>query len=366
MRGDRESEGVSLTREESMKIATGVWLSIALLLCATLGGSALSLDQDGVASAADSITLQGTGATFPAPLYQKWFSEYNQKHPEVQINYQALGSGAGVKQFQQGLVNFGASDAAMTDEEMKKVKDGVVLLPMTAGAIVISYNIPGVTDLKLSRAAYSGIFLGKIKQWNDPIVAKANPGVTIPATPITVVTRSDGSGTTFVFTTHLSAISPEWKAGPGAGKSVSFPVGVAGKGNPGVTALIKQTPGAIGYVEYGYAKQTGMPMAELENHNGKFVKADLQSGKDALATVQLPPDLRVWIPDPGGDSAYPIVTYTWLLCYKKYDDPKIAQAIKAVVQFGLTDGQKDSVELGYIPLPPNVVTVVTKALDQIS
>ena len=347
-----------------MKITVGVSLSIALLLCASLG--VRSFDRGGAALAADNITLQGTGATFPAPLYQKWFSEYNKLHPEVQINYQALGSGAGVKQFQQGLVNFGASDAAMTDDEIKKVKDGVVLLPMTAGSIVLSYNLPGVADLKLSREAYAGIFLGKIKQWNDPAIAKANPGVTLPAIPITVVTRSDGSGTTFVFTTHLSAISPEWKAGPGAGKSVNFPAGVAGKGNPGVTALLKQTPGAIGYVEYGYAKQTGMPMAELENHNGKFVKADLESGKNALATVQLPADLRAWIPDPAGDTAYPIVTYTWLLCYKKYDDPKIAQAIKAVLQYGLTDGQKDSVELGYIPLPPNVVTVVSKALDQIS
>ena len=225
-----------------MKIAVGISLSIALLLCASLGLGMRPLDRGGVAMAADNITLQGTGATFPAPLYQKWFAEYNKLHPEVQINYQALGSGAGVKQFQQGLVNFGASDSAMSDDEIKKVKDGVVLLPMTAGSIVLSYNLPGVTDLKLSRAAYIGIFLGKVKQWNDPIIAKANPGVNLPSTPITVVTRSDGSGTTYVFTTHLSAISPEWKAGPGPGKSVNFPVGVAGKGNPGVTALTSRPP----------------------------------------------------------------------------------------------------------------------------
>jgi phosphate transport system substrate-binding protein len=347
-----------------MRIVTGVCLSIALLLCASFG--VRSLDRAGVAHAADQITLQGTGATFPAPLYQKWFAEYNQLHPEVQINYQALGSGAGIKQFQQGLVNFGASDAAMTDAEMAKVQAGVVLLPMTAGAIVISYNLPGVAELKLSRAAYSGIFLGKIKQWNDPVIVKANPGVTLPDTAITVVSRSDGSGTTFVFTTHLSAISPEWKAGPGAGKSVNFPVGVAGKGNPGVTALIKQTPGAIGYVEYGYAQQTHMPMAILENYDGKYVKADLQTGKNALAAVTLPPDLRAWLPDPTGPDAYPIVTYTWLLCYKKYDDPKIAQTVKSLVDYGLTAGQKDSEALGYIPLPPNVVDKVKKAADQIS
>jgi phosphate transport system substrate-binding protein len=346
-----------------MKIAVGISLSIALLLCASFA----MRDRADVATAADNITLQGTGATFPAPLYQKWFAEYNKLHPEVQVNYQALGSGAGVKQFQQGLVNFGASDAAMTDDEIKAVKDGVVLLPMTAGSIVLSYNVPGgPAELKLSREAYVGIFLGKITSWDDPIIAKANGGAKLPATRITVVTRSDGSGTTFAFTTHLSAISPAWKAGPGAGKSVNFPVGVAGKGNPGVTALIKQTPGAIGYVEYGYALQTKMPMAVMENHDGKYVKADLASGQHALATVELPENLRAWIPDPHGADAYPIVTYTWLLCYKKYQDPKIAETMKALVTYGLSQGQKDSEALGYIPLPSNVVDKVKKAADQIS
>jgi phosphate transport system substrate-binding protein len=364
MKGRPRSLKVSPAREGSMKISTKVPLSIALLLCASLGVP--SLDGGGVAQAAKNITLQGTGGTFPAPLYQEWFAEYNKLHPEVQINYQALGSGAGIRQFQLGLVNFGASDAAMTNKEIKQVKDGVVLLPMTAGSIVLCYKLPGITELKLSRDAYTGIFLGKIKQWNDPIITKANPGVNLPSTPITVITRSDGSGTTFVFTNHLSAISPEWKSGPGAGTSVNFPVGVAGKGNEGVTALIEQTPGAIGYVEYGYAKQTDKPMAELENHSGKYVEADLESGKIALASVKLPADLRAWIPDPTAADAYPIVTYTWLLCYKKYQDPKVAETIKSIVQYGLTDGQKDSVKLGYIPLPANVVKLVSKALDEIS
>jgi len=284
----------------------------------------------------------------------------------VEINYQALGSGAGIKQFQQGLVNFGASDAAMTDEEIAAVKQGVVLLPMTAGSIVVAYNLPDVTDLKLSREAYSGIFLGKITQWNDPIIAKANPGAKLPDTKITVVSRSDGSGTTFVFTSHLSAISAAWKSGPGAGKTVNFPVGVAGKGNPGVTALIKQTPGAIGYVEFGYAEQTKMPMAELENKAGKYLKANIETEKAALAGVELPANLRAWISDPAGANAYPIVTYTWLLCYKKYDDPKIAQTLRDVIHYGLTDGQKFSVDLGYIPLPSNVIDAVSKATDSIS
>lgn len=325
---------------------------------------------DGQALAQDStqtITLQGTGATFPAPLYERWFAEYNKLHPNVQINYQALGSGAGVKQFQQGLVDFGASDAAMSDDEMAAVKNGVVLLPMTAGSIVLAYNLPDApSELKLSREAYVGIFLGKVTQWNDPLIAKANPGANLPETKITVVTRSDGSGTTFVFTSHLSAISAVWKAGPGAGKSVNFPVGVAGKGNPGVTALIKQTPGAIGYVEYGYAKQTGMPMALLQNKSGSYVKADLNSAKDSLANVTLPANLRAWITDPEGADSYPIVTYTWLLVYKKYQNPKTAEAVKALVRFGLSRGQNYSVDLGYIPLPPNVVSDDTKALEQVS
>jgi phosphate transport system substrate-binding protein len=317
--------------------------------------------------AEDAVTLQGTGATFPAPLYQKWFAEYNKEHPNVQINYQALGSGAGIKQFQQHLVDFGASDAAMTDAEMAPVKDGVVLLPMTAGAIVLAYNLPGITtDLKLSREAYIGIFLGKITSWNDPAITKTNAGVNLPDTNITVVSRSDGSGTTFVFTSHLSAVSDAWKSGPGPGKSVNFPVGVAGKGNPGVSALIKQTPGAVGYVEYGYAVQAKMPMALLENKSGKYVKADLNSGKDALASVQLPENLRAWVTDPTGAESYPIVTYTWLLCYKKYANGKTLDALKSVIKYGLTTGQSFSADLGYIPLPGNVVDADMKALDQIS
>jgi phosphate transport system substrate-binding protein len=340
----------------------GRTVSLALILFGWIGMAApIGYADD------EKVTLQGTGATFPAPLYQRWFSEYNKLHPTVQINYQALGSGAGVKQFQDGLVNFGASDAAMTDEEIAAVKNGVVLLPLTAGSIVLSYNLPGgPTDLKLSREAYVGIFLGKITQWNDPAIAKANPDAKLPDTKITVVTRSDGSGTTFVLTTHLNAISEDWKKGPGAGKSVNFPVGVAGKGNPGVTALVKQTPGAIGYVEYGYAVQTNMPMAVLENKSGKYVKADLETAKQALSAVELPANLRAWLPDPGGAQAYPIVTYTWLLCYKKYDDPKVSKTLKSVIEFGLTQGQSYSAELGYVPLPPNVVTTVQKALAEIS
>jgi phosphate transport system substrate-binding protein len=347
-----------------MKVRT---TSLVLLASFSIWVAAWISTPCGVADAQEKITLQGTGATFPAPLYQRWFKEYTTPHPEVQVNYEALGSGAGVKQFQDGLVNFAASDAAMTDEEISTVKQGVVLLPMTAGSIVLTYNLPGGPNgLKLSREAYTGIFLGKITKWNDPAIAKTNEGAKLPDTTITVVRRSDGSGTTYVFTTHLSAISEEWEKGPGVGKSVNFPVGVGGKGNPGVTALVKQTPGAIGYVEYGYALQTKMPMANLENKAGKFVAAEQKSEEAALSSVELPPDLRAWLPDPSGDEAYPIVTYTWLLCYKKYDDPKISKALKSVIEFGLTKGQSYSAELGYIPLPTNVISAVQKAADTIS
>jgi phosphate transport system substrate-binding protein len=313
------------------------------------------------ARAQTPLTLQGAGATFPAPLYQRWFQEFSKTDAGIRVNYQPVGSGAGIKQFTEGLVQFGASDAAMTDEQIAQVKSGVVLLPMTAGSIVLAYNLPGVTELKLSRAAYADVFLGKITKWNDPAIAAANPGVKLPDTPITVVSRSDGSGTTYVFTNHLAAISDAWKSGPGVGTSVQFPVGVGGKGNAGVTALVKQTPGAIGYVEFGYAEQTKMPMAVLENRSGKYVKADLASAQAALADVQMPPDLRAWIPDPAGAAAYPIVTYTWLLCYKQYPDAKVASALKAVIRYGLTDGQKLSGELGYVPLPEAVAKTVLAA-----
>jgi len=351
------------------KVRNRSLLAVLLVSVSLLGLSVIGQNRrSSTAFAAGAITLQGTGATFPAPLYQKWFSEYNKLHPDVQINYQALGSGAGIKQFQQGLVDFGASDAAMSDDEMKQVKNGgVILLPMTAGSVVLAYNLPGgPPELKLSRDAYVGIFLGKITNWNDPAIAKTNPGTTMPDTKITVVTRSDGSGTTFVFTSHLSAISDAWKNGPSAGKSVNFPVGVAGKGNPGVTALIKQTPGSVGYVEYGYAKQIAMPMALLENKSGKFVAVSLESEKAALASVELPADLRAWITDPSAPDAYPIVTYTWILAHQKYSDPKIAETLKSVLDYGLTEGQAFSVDLGYIPLPAGVVTEVSKAVKTIS
>jgi phosphate transport system substrate-binding protein len=253
----------------------------------------------------------------------------------------------------------------MTDEEIAKVKDGVQLLPMTAGTIVLAYNLPGNPEgLKLSREAYSKIFLAQIKKWNDPLIAKENPGVKLPDLDITVVRRADSSGTTFVFTKHLSAISEDWAKGPGFGTTVKWADTdkiVAAPKNDGVTATIRQTPGAIGYIEYGYAMLAKVQMALLQNKDGKFVAPTAASGSAALANVKLPEDMRVWLSDPGGEASYPIATYTWLLCYKKYQDPKKAEALRNVIGFCLKDGQKVADKLGYLPLPDNVVQEVLKA-----
>ncbi len=319
----------------------------------------------GATATAQAVQLSGAGASFPAPLYQRWAVEYNKAHPDVQVNYQSVGSGAGIKQFTAGTVDFAASDAAMKDDEIAKIAKGVVMIPATAGSIVIAYNLPGVTDLKLSRDAYVGIFLGKITSWDDAAIKKDNPGATLPALPINVAYRSDGSGTTFVFTKHLAAISPEFKDEIGNDKSVDWPVGSGGKGNEGVTALIKQTPGTVGYVEYGYAEGNGLTMASLQNKSGAFVKPSAESGAATLAGVELPANLRIWPEDPSGTDAYPIATFTWLLLYGKYDDAAKLAALKDFVKWGLTDGQKFAPALGYIALPAPVVTKASAALDAI-
>ena len=323
------------------------------------GSDKLALKQD--------VQLVGAGATFPAPLYQRWFQDLNGKYSKVQVNYQSVGSGAGVEQFTKGTVDFGASDTAMKDEEIQKVADrGVILLPMTAGSIVLAYNLPDVAELKLPRQVYTDILLGKIKKWNDPAIAKANEGAKLPDQNITIVHRSDGSGTTGVFTKHLSAVSPEWKSKVGEGKTVQWPTGIGAKGNEGVTAQIQQTVGAVGYVEYGYAKTNNLKFATLENKDGKFVTPTDQSASKTLEGVKLPENLRAFIADPEGADSYPIVTYSWLLVPKKVADPEKAKAMEAMIEYGLTEGQKIAPELGYVPLPKNVVEQVAAAADQIS
>lgn len=318
---------------------------------------------------AEQLRLVGSGASFPYPIYSNWFKTFSKDNKDILVDYQSKGSGAGIKDFLNNTVDFAASDAAMKKEEMDQVKEGVQLLPMTAGTIVLAYNIPGVpAGLKLSREAYSKIFLGEIKKWNDPLIVKDNPDVKLPDMDITVVRRADSSGTTYVFTQHLSAINEVWKKGPGYGTTVKWADSdkiVASPKNDGVTATIKQTPGAIGYIEYGFAEMAKVNMAALQNKAGKFVMPSEKSGAEALAKATIPQDMIVWLPDPEGDGSYPIATYTWMIFKKKYDDPKKAEAIKKLINYSLTEGQKISAKMGYLPLPENVVQTVKKAAENI-
>jgi phosphate transport system substrate-binding protein len=314
-------------------------------------------------AAAQSVKLQGAGASFPAPLYTRWFKTYSDTHPGTQIDYQSVGSGSGVKAVIDNTVDFGASDAAMTPEEMGRVPSGVQLLPLTAGSIVLTYNLEGVNELKLSRKAYVGMFLGTIKLWNDPAIAATNPGVKLPKLPINVVVRADSSGTTFVFTKHLSAISPEFAKSPGVNKMPNWPVGTRSKGNEGVTASVKTTPGSIGYIEYGYASSQKLPTAQLENKAGKYIAANTGSGQAALAGVTFSPDMIGWAPDPEAAEAYPIVTYTWLILYKQYKDSQKLEALRGLLKYAVGEGQANAEQLGYIPLPASTVEKVNAALE---
>lgn len=309
--------------------------------------------------------ISGAGATFPAPLYQRWGVEFNKVQPSIQVNYQSVGSGAGVKNFIQGVVDFGASDAAMSDEEIAKVPSGVVMIPATAGEIVFAYNLPGLPGIKLTREVMAGIYLGTVTKWSDPAIVKANPDLTLPNLAIQVASRSDGSGTTYVFTQHLSAISDEFDDEVGTDKSVTFPVGVGGKGNEGVTALVKQSVGTVGYVEYGYAKDSGLLMASLQNKSGNFVAPDIASARETLSNLELPTNLRIWPVDPEGANDYPIVSFTWLLLYKKYPNAEKLKALKEFVNWSLTDGQSFSEGLGYVPLPAPVLEKAKAALSTI-
>ena len=340
---------------------------IAIITC--MLGVVLGLSSINPASAEEKLRITGSGASFPFPLYSAWFKSFSKTQKNANIDYQAKGSGAGVLDFINRTVDFAASDAAMKPEEIAKVKGGAVLLPMTAGKIVIAYNLPGnPKELKLPRDVYPDIFLGKITKWNDPRIQSANPDLKLPDLPITVVRRADSSGTTYVFTNHLSAISPDWKNGPGAGTTVNWPSSdkiVAAPKNDGVTATIKQTPGAIGYIEYAYAMGAKVPMADLQNKAGKFVRPTTESGKAALASAQLPEDLIAWVLDPEGDESYPIATFTWMLFYKENTNPKKAEVLRKMVEYGLTEGQKISAKMGYIPLPENVVTAVRANVDKI-
>lgn len=339
-----------------MKPRTGIGLAFVAAMMMTLSSCGSG------AGGGSEIKLQGAGASFPAPLYLKWFKSYGTAHPNVQVDYQSIGSGGGVKSFMDRTVDFAASDAAMKPDDMAKVEGGVQLVPMTAGSIVLAYNLNDVPNLRLSREAYTGIFLGKVTNWDDPAIAKANPGVKLPHQPVNVVVRADSSGTTFVFSQHLSTVNPDFAKSVGANNMPNWPVGTRSKGNEGVTASILTTPGSIGYVEYGYAHSQDLRMATLENKSGSYVAASTDSAKVALASAQLPESLIVWVPDPEAKDAYPIVTFTWMILYKKYDNKDKLNTLKSLVAYGLTDGQKDSEALGYVPLPDAVVAKAQAAV----
>jgi len=311
------------------------------------------------------IPLTGAGATFPYPIYSKWFDEYHKLHPNVEINYQSIGSGGGIRQLADRTVDFGASDGPMTDEQLAGAKRTILHFPTVLGADVPAYNIPGVTvELKFTPQALAGIFLGKVMKWNDPAIASANPGVKLPAEDIVVIHRSDGSGTTYIWTDYLSKVSDEWRARVGKGTSVNWPVGLGGKGNESVAGLIKQMPYSLGYVELIYAIQNKMAYGSVRNSAGTFTKATLESVSAAAAGVaaSMPADFRVSITNPPGANAYPIASFTWLLIPARIEDPVKRAAIKDFLTWMLGPGQQYCEPLSYAKLPKEVVARETKAI----
>jgi len=318
--------------------------------------------------AAQTVPINGAGATFPYPIYSKWFSEYNKLHPEVQINYQSIGSGGGIRQLTNRTVFFGATDGPMTNDQIQAAPGKVLHFPTVLGAVVPVYNIPGVdAELKFTGPLLADIFMGKVSKWNDPEIAKVNPGQKLPGSDITVVHRSDGSGTTYIFADYLGKVSPAWKKTVGVATSVNWPTGVGGKGNEGVAGLVKQTPGAIGYVELIYALQNKIDFGTVQNMAGEFVRASLDSVTKAAAATKgkMPPDFRVSITNAPGAGVYPISSFTWLLFYESPKDKRAARVMTDFMRWALHDGQKYCADLGYAPLPEEVVAMEMEALKKI-
>ena len=314
----------------------------------------------------ESISLNGAGATFPFPLYSKWISEYNKENPLVKINYQSIGSGGGIRQIIAGTVDFGATDAPMKEEEAKLAPGKLFHIPATIGAVVVAYNLPEVkTTLKLAPEVLVAIYQGKIRKWNDAKIKADNPEVKLPANEISVVYRTDGSGTTAVFTDYLSKISAEWKEKIGAGKSVAWPIGLGSKGNEGVTGQVKTTPYTIGYIERAYASQNKLPMIELKNKSGKFVAPTIEAMSAAADAVVMPDELFVSLSNAEGEAVYPITSYSYLLVYENAKDPIKGEALAKYVWWGLHDGQKYSKDLDYAPIPAKVLTQVEARLKEL-
>ncbi|MDP9263345.1 MAG: phosphate ABC transporter substrate-binding protein PstS [Acidobacteriota bacterium] len=317
-------------------------------------------------AAAAQTNLNAAGATFPYPIYSKWFSEYHKQHPDIQINYQSIGSGGGIRQVLAGTVDFGASDGPMTDDQLSQAKTKILHIPTVLGAVVPAYNVPGVKgELKFTPQALAGIFLGRITSWNDKAIADANPGVSLPSQSIIVVHRSDGSGTTYIFTDYLSKVSPEWKNQVGAKTSVSWPVGLGAKGNEGVAGMVRQMEGAIGYVELIYALQNKISYGSVKNPAGEFVRASLESTTVAAASAKMPPDFRVSITNAPGKGAYPISSFTWLLIPVQAKDAQRGKIIKDFLNWMVESGQNMATQLSYAPLPKDVAGKVKATIAQV-
>ncbi len=355
-------------KQASKQFAIAVVIAAAGIACGDRSRETTGGADSRPATSAQTIQITGAGATFPYPLYSKWFSEYNKLHPNVELNYQSIGSGGGIRQVTNQTVFFGATDGPMTDDQLRAAPGKILHFPTVLGADVPVFNLAGLsTQLKFSGAVLADIFLGKITKWNDPALVKLNPGVSLPATDITVVHRSDGSGTTYIWVDYLAKVSPEWKEKVGVNTSVNWPVGVGGKGNEGVAGLVKQTPGSIGYVELIYALQNQISHGMVQNMAGNFVAASTDSVTAAAAGAaqQMPSDFRVSITDAPGEAAYPISSFTWLLLYEDPADKAKARIMVEFIEWALTDGQKFARELGYAPLPQVVVEMEKKALQTI-
>lgn len=318
------------------------------------------------AIAAGPVLINGAGATFPYPLYSKWFDVYTSINPEVRFNYQAIGSGGGIKQITAQTVDFGATDGPMTDQQLSEAPGRLVHIPMVMGAVVITYNLPGVEKgLKLTPDVVADIFLGNITKWNDTRITANNPGIQLPEMPIVVAHRSDGSGTSFIFTDYLSSVSGAWKLQVGKGTSVNWPVGLGGKGNEGVSGLVKQTPGGLGYVELSYAVTNKLGYVYLQNKSGNFIEPTLDSTSKAADGVTIPSDFRVSLVNSPNPDAYPIAGFTWLLIYRRMPDAVKGKAIVDFVKWAVHDGQKYTADLLYAPLPAAVVQMIDSKLEEI-
>jgi phosphate transport system substrate-binding protein len=346
----------------SLSFRTLATITAALLIAACSGSS----ESGGSTSSGAAVQVNGAGATFPYPIYSKWFAEYNRLHPNVRVNYQSLGSGAGIRQLTSRTIFFGASDQPMDEAEMRAAPGRILHFPTVLGAVVPVYNLPGVSaEVKFTGPIIADIVLGKVRKWNDPGLMAHNPGIALPDLEITLVHRSDGSGTTFILADYLAKVSPEFKSTVGVAASLNWPTGVGAKGNEGVSGLVRQAPGALGYVELVYALQTRMSYGAIQNSDGQFVKASLETVTAAAETVEIPPDFRISITNSPGRNAYPITSFTWLLLYEDAPDKERSRVMVEFIRWAITEGQKLAADLGYAPLPRKVADLELTALEQV-